>query len=652
MQALASGARGDQEIFATAARAAARNRSRKGAAPPAGRRSMGGAGSGDPAQQEARAIERKNAQALASAVPESALQRVYTNSCTLSQEAIVDFITHLTHVSLSELHITAPTAADRAAEATAAQRGGGAAQSGNRGGAAGGGGQDGDGARVYSLQKVVETADYNLQMRGRLTWSRLWGLLSRVFTAVGCSTQYQLAQFAIDSLKQLSLKFLDKPELGSFSFQRTFLSPFAAIMGAHPRAKQGIRELILYVFQFLLQKKPGKFRSGWQTVFAVHGIAARDPTREIISLAFNTVHHVVNNQFAQVVRNSAFPDLVNCLVAFASNPAADSAVGVRSVDHLAELGAHLARGRVPLLDGNDEHVRAVLAADSGADGVPRSSGARPAEGEEEGGTAASGAGDVSDGNGDGASPPDAVRSASSAFVVEPDIKVFYDMDGPEHTDILKASAGPLGEPDMVPSQGRQGAKGSMVGGNGFEDASPRGLADRHLVRERGGGGLLRRFDDRQEHTGAWWPVLTGLMRLVGDPREDVRQHSLDVLFALLRRFGAGFSDSLWRLVYTGVLLPIFDDARHTGGAGSGGSTSDAREQKAAEAAAAGRHELLRSRAGSQGRESTRLGATDAKWLQSSCLPALSALVRLQARFFPRLRPMMPELLQLLEDCIA
>lgn len=326
LQALASGARGDSEIFGAAAVAAARNRSRGGAVPArGGRRSLGGVGSGTPAQQEARQVERRNAHALASAIPESSLQRVYTNSCTLSQEAIVDFITHLTHVSLAELHIAAPTAADRAAEATAAQRGGASgpgAQSGAGGSPAGKqqGGGDGEGARVYSLQKVVETADYNLQVRGRLTWSRLWGLLSRVFTAVGCSTQYQLAQFAIDALKQLSLKFLDKPELGSFSFQRIFLSPFAAIMGAHPRAKQGIRELILYVFQFLLQKKPGKFRSGWQTVFAVHGIAARDPTREIISLAFNTVHQIVQNQFPQVVRNAAFADLVNCLVAFASNP--------------------------------------------------------------------------------------------------------------------------------------------------------------------------------------------------------------------------------------------------------------------------------------------------------------------------------------------
>lgn len=295
------------------------------------------------------------------------------------------------------------------------------------------------------------------------------------------------------------------------------------------------------------------------------------------------------------------------------------------MDHLAELGAHLARGRVPLRDGNDEHVRAVLAADSGSDGVPRSTGGQAAAGGAGAGAGEGGSAESKEGEEEETEGGEAARQASSSFVVQPDPGVFYDMDGEEHSDIRRASAGPMGEPDEAPAAGKGKRKGQAQGQSaGFEDASPRGIADRHLTGERGGGGLLRRFDDRQEHTGAWWPVLTGLMRLVGDPREDVRQHSLDVLFALLRRFGGGFSEGLWHLVYTGVLLPIFDDARHTGGHQAAAD----REQKAEEAAAAGRHELMRSRAGSQGGAGARLGATDARWLQSSCLPALSALVRL------------------------
>ncbi|KAJ1488394.1 hypothetical protein T484DRAFT_1783512, partial [Baffinella frigidus] len=36
----------------------------------------------------------------------------------------------------------------------------------------------------------------------------------------------ELSYFAIDSLRQLALKFLEKDELTSFHFQRDFLKPF------------------------------------------------------------------------------------------------------------------------------------------------------------------------------------------------------------------------------------------------------------------------------------------------------------------------------------------------------------------------------------------------------------------------------------------
>jgi len=38
------------------------------------------------------------------------------------------------------------------------------------------------------------------------------------------------ARYAIDSLRQLSLKFLGKDEASGFNFQRMFLEPFALIM--------------------------------------------------------------------------------------------------------------------------------------------------------------------------------------------------------------------------------------------------------------------------------------------------------------------------------------------------------------------------------------------------------------------------------------
>ena len=47
---------------------------------------------------------------------------------------------------------------------------------------------------------------------------------------VGCNDSQNVSIFAVDSLKQLSLKFLEKGELQNFHFQKDFLRPFEFIM--------------------------------------------------------------------------------------------------------------------------------------------------------------------------------------------------------------------------------------------------------------------------------------------------------------------------------------------------------------------------------------------------------------------------------------
>ena len=76
--------------------------------------------------------------------------------------------------------------------------------------------------RMYSLNKLVEISYYNME-RIRLQWSRIWAVLGNHFNVVGCSESQKIAIFATDSLKQLSLKFLEKGELQNFHFQKDFL---------------------------------------------------------------------------------------------------------------------------------------------------------------------------------------------------------------------------------------------------------------------------------------------------------------------------------------------------------------------------------------------------------------------------------------------
>ena len=55
-----------------------------------------------------------------------------------------------------------------------------------------------------------------------ILFSRIF-FLGNYFNVVGCNDSQHISIFATDSLKQLSLKFLEKGELQNFHFQKDFL---------------------------------------------------------------------------------------------------------------------------------------------------------------------------------------------------------------------------------------------------------------------------------------------------------------------------------------------------------------------------------------------------------------------------------------------
>lgn len=77
----------------------------------------------------------------------------------------------------------------------------------------------------------------------RIVWSRIWSLLADFFIDVGCHKNLQVAMYAVDSLRQLSMKFLERDELTNFTFQNDFLRPFVFVMRQSKSVE--IRELII-----------------------------------------------------------------------------------------------------------------------------------------------------------------------------------------------------------------------------------------------------------------------------------------------------------------------------------------------------------------------------------------------------------------------
>ena len=123
----------------------------------------------------------------------------------------------------------------------------------------------------------------------------------------------------------------------------------------------------------------------------------------------------------------------------------------------------------------------------------------------------------------------------------------------------------------------------------------------------------------------WFLLLTGLSGMVSDPRLEVRSRALQVLFNTLHSYGNDFKPATWRLIFQGVLFPIFDDVRHGDNSDFGGS--------GATAAGMSKH------------------AFGPSWLQTTCLAALNTLVELFSRFFHIVSFLLPELLQLVNSCI-
>lgn len=55
-------------------------------------------------------------------------------------------------------------------------------------------------------------------------------IMLHVRLQVGCHSNLPLAMYAVDALRQLAMKFLERDELANYTFQNDFLRPFVVVM--------------------------------------------------------------------------------------------------------------------------------------------------------------------------------------------------------------------------------------------------------------------------------------------------------------------------------------------------------------------------------------------------------------------------------------
>ncbi|KAF8655294.1 hypothetical protein AX16_003193 [Volvariella volvacea WC 439] len=232
-----------------------------------------------------------------------AADMVFSLSHFLSGTAIVDFVQALSDVSWSEIQSS------------------GLSQQ----------------PRLFSLQKLVEISYYNMN-RIRLEWSNLWDILGEHFNQVCCHNNPHVGFFALDSLRQLAMRFLEKEELPHFKFQKDFLKPFEYTM-IHNQNPE-VRDMVLQCLQQMIQARFQNMRSGWRTMFGVFSAASRVPTEKIANSAFEIVTRLNKDHFAAVVHHGAFADLTVCITEFCK---------VSKYQKISLLAIAMLRGVIPVM---------------------------------------------------------------------------------------------------------------------------------------------------------------------------------------------------------------------------------------------------------------------------------------------------------------
>ncbi|PNY04506.1 brefeldin a-inhibited guanine nucleotide-exchange protein 2-like [Trifolium pratense] len=208
---------------------------------------------------------------------------------------------------------------------------------------------------------------YNMN-RIRLVWSSIWHVLSDFFVTIGCSANLSIAIFAMDSLRQLSMKFLEREELANYNFQNEFMKPFVIVMRKSNAVE--IRELIIRCVSQMVLSRVNNVKSGWKSMFMVFTTAAYDDHKNIVLLAFEIIEKIIRDYFPYITETetTTFTDCVNCLIAF-TNSRFNQEISLNAIGFLSFCATKLAEGDLGSSSRNkDKEVSGKISSPSPQEG--------------------------------------------------------------------------------------------------------------------------------------------------------------------------------------------------------------------------------------------------------------------------------------------
>ncbi|KAJ3347513.1 guanine nucleotide exchange protein for ADP-robosylation factor, partial [Allomyces javanicus] len=156
--------------------------------------------------------------------------------------------------------------------------------------------------RSYSLKRLVEVAYYNFN-RIRFEFNQFFPIILEHFVEV-VQLDDDIATFAVDSLRQLTSKILERDELAHFNSQLEFMRPFHTMMTVVKGA--ALQEIILTSLHQLIQARFRNLKLGWKGVFSVLNADIGFPmTEQILVLVFQ--------HFAKLQNQHVTVDYIECL---------------------------------------------------------------------------------------------------------------------------------------------------------------------------------------------------------------------------------------------------------------------------------------------------------------------------------------------------
>lgn len=204
------------------------------------------------------------------------MDNVFTKSGDLSANAIIDFIRALTQVSLEEIESSQHTSTPR----------------------------------MFSLQKMIDVCYYNMD-RIRLEWTPIWVVMGSAFNKIATNSNLAVVFFAIDSLRQLSVRFLDIEELNGFEFQHDFLKPFEYTV--QNTGDIEVQEMIIECFRSFILLKSEKIKSGWKPILKSLQYTSQSNNEAIVNKTQSLItDDIVKKHFESVfVQEASFSELVD-----------------------------------------------------------------------------------------------------------------------------------------------------------------------------------------------------------------------------------------------------------------------------------------------------------------------------------------------------